>query len=99
MNQAYAIAKPATQTPLFLTDSDVTYEIFKQIACYDDSEQDEGSYKVAQKDLVSAALCCKAFMDGCLDLLWYRMYSIIPLIKLLPEIDEIGGKLVCSMPY
>ena len=97
MNQAYAIVKPATQTVLFLNDSDVAYEVFKQITYYD--ERDEGSYRKARKDLVSAALCCKGFKNGCLDLLWYKMFSIIPLMKLLPGIREIGGKLVCFMPY
>lgn len=86
--------KTTQTTPLFLADSDVSYEIFKQIACYDKAEK--GSYQKARVNLISAALCCKGFKDGCLDVLWSKMPSIVPLLKLLPGIKEFQGRLARS---
>jgi hypothetical protein len=82
----------ARSTPLFLTDTDVTREILKHVGHYD--ELDTDGRRKARVDLVSAALCCTGFKDASLDLLWYTMYSIVPVLRLIPGIQEIQGKLV-----
>ena len=52
-----------------------------------------------RRDLLSTALCSKAFKDPSLDVLWYRMEKISPLLKLIPGMVEIGGKMVCDYYY
>ena len=42
-----------------------------------------------QQCLLNAALTCKDFLDIALDALWERMYSLLPLLKMLPALLEI----------
>jgi hypothetical protein len=50
--------------------------------------------RLVRRDLLAAALCCKAWKDKCLDHLWGRIYSLTPLLTLLPGIQRIEGKMV-----
>jgi hypothetical protein len=79
-----------------LTIPEIISEIFKNVAheyCAPHSyESNEG--KQSRRDLLSGALSCKAFMNPCLDLLWNTMVTILPLLKLIPEMEEIDGQLV-----
>jgi hypothetical protein len=49
-------------------------------------------------DLLSMALCCKAFKDPSLDILWTHMTSVVPLLKLIPGVEEIEDSLVHASP-
>ncbi|KAG6908365.1 hypothetical protein DXG01_004863, partial [Tephrocybe rancida] len=44
-----------------------------------------------QSQLYRAALTCKVFLGPALDLLWSSMDSIVPVLRLLPTIEEIDG--------
>ncbi|KAG6913100.1 hypothetical protein DXG01_009669, partial [Tephrocybe rancida] len=44
-----------------------------------------------QSQLYRAALTCKTFLGPALDLLWSSMDSIVPVLRLLPTIEEIDG--------
>jgi hypothetical protein len=46
------------------------------------------------RDVLSAILCCKNFMEPGLDVLWHSMYSIRPLLRLIPGMREIDGRMV-----
>lgn len=64
--------------------TDVAYEIAKNLA---------GEYYSSERqDLFSMSLSCRDFRDPCLNILW-KMYSIAPLLKLLPAAKE--GNPVC----
>ncbi|KAJ3501293.1 hypothetical protein NMY22_g18978 [Coprinellus aureogranulatus] len=45
-----------------------------------------------RKDLYSLALCCKAFTEPALRCLWAGLNSLVPLIKLLPDLELIEGE-------
>jgi hypothetical protein len=93
MNQSDSTNTAILPTPLFLTDTDVTREILKQVAHHDNDDMDERLSLRSRKDLVSVALCCKGFKDISLDILWYTMHSIVPVLRLVPGIREIQEKL------
>jgi hypothetical protein len=71
--------------PLALVNTDVLREVLGQVACCEDYSE-RGAMR---SNLLSAALCCRAFKEISLDLLWRTIYSIIPLLKILPGIQEI----------
>jgi hypothetical protein len=48
----------------------------------------------SRRNLLSAALCCKAFKDLSLDVLWYTMTGITPILKLIPGMERVDGKMV-----
>jgi len=50
------------------------------------------------RDLLSTALCCRAFKDLSLDVLWYTMTEITPILKLIPGMQEINGIMVLFFP-
>lgn len=50
------------------------------------------------KDLMSMALCCKAFLRPSLDLLWSGMTDIVPLLKILAEGEQTQSPLVRYHP-
>ena len=46
--------------------------------------------------LLNAALACKDFLEVALDALWERMYSWVPLLKVLPALQLEYGGYVCA---
>ena len=46
--------------------------------------------------LFNAALTCKDFLDVALDALWEQMYSLVPLLKLLPALQVEDESCVCA---
>ncbi|KAF9461004.1 hypothetical protein BDZ94DRAFT_860806 [Collybia nuda] len=46
------------------------------------------------RNLLLAARCCKAFESPCLDLMWSRMNTIIPLLRLLPGFENHTGSII-----
>jgi hypothetical protein len=53
-------------------------------------------WKKSRADLLSAALCCTAFKEPSLDLLWNTMSTILLLLRLIPGMAEIDGQMVSS---
>ena len=49
-----------------------------------------------RKDLLSAALCCEAFKNPGLDVLWHTMDSIVPVLKLIPGMQRVQDQMVLS---
>jgi hypothetical protein len=45
------------------------------------------------RDLLSTALCCKAFKELSLDVLWCTMSEITPIMKLIPGMQDTGGQM------
>ena len=43
--------------------------------------------KIISQCLLNAALTCKDFLDVALDALWEKLYSLVPLLKLLPTLQ------------
>jgi hypothetical protein len=84
-----------------LTIPEVIFEIFKNMT--DKYSPPYGSdlaeWKKLRKDLLSGALGCKAFKEPCLDLLWNTMSTLIPLLTLIPGMEEIDGQLVLSSTH
>jgi hypothetical protein len=48
------------------------------------------------RDLLSTALCCRAFKDLSLDILWDTLPEIAPLLKLIPGMQDLNGQMVIS---
>jgi hypothetical protein len=50
-------------------------------------------YRPSTRDLLSTALCCKAFKDPSLDILWHTVESFAPLLELIPGMqwEDFGG--------
>ena len=46
--------------------------------------------------ILKAGLTCKDFLDVALDILWERMYSWGPLLKLLPALQVEDNSYVCA---
>ena len=46
--------------------------------------------------LLNAALTCKDFLDVALDTLWEELYSLLPLLKLLPALQVEDNEYVCA---
>ena len=46
--------------------------------------------------LLNAALTCKDFLNVALDALWEEMYSLVPLLKLLPTLQVEDKAYVCA---
>ena len=46
--------------------------------------------------LLNAALTCKNFLDVALDTLWEELYSMVPLLKLLPALRFENDAYVCA---
>lgn len=46
------------------------------------------------KDLYALAQVCKSFKEPALGQLWQSMNSCIPLLKLLPQLEELDSELV-----
>jgi hypothetical protein len=57
-----------------------------------DPEGENG--RLARQDLLSAILCCKNFMEPGLDVLWHSIYSIDPILRLIPGMREIDRTMV-----
>ena len=53
-------------------------------------------YDENRRWLLNAALTCKDFLDVALDALWERMYSLVPLLKLLPALQIEDDAYVCA---
>lgn len=46
--------------------------------------------------LLNAALTCKDFLDVALDVLWEELYTMTPLLKLLPAFQLEDDEYVCA---
>jgi hypothetical protein len=46
--------------------------------------------------LLNVALTCKDFLDVALDALWEELFSLVPLLKLLPALQFEDGAYVCA---
>ena len=47
--------------------------------------------------LLNAALICSDFRDVALDALWENLYSLVPLLKLLPGLQVEDEEYVCAL--
>ncbi|KAH0588343.1 hypothetical protein H2248_004203 [Termitomyces sp. 'cryptogamus'] len=63
---------------------DVVANVFKMIEHIPPSRE-------SKQVLFRAALTCKAFQDPALDALWRSMDTIVPLLRLLPTIQQVDG--------
>ncbi|KAF8222804.1 hypothetical protein L208DRAFT_575126 [Tricholoma matsutake] len=70
----------------------VISEIIREIVTYLKPEFYHTTDPNCSRDLLSAALCCKAFKDPALDVLWHTVDSITPLLKLIPGMQEVHGQ-------
>ena len=50
-------------------------------------------------DLLQVGLTCKAFVEPVLDLLWYQMDSLLPLLHLISKVMKVAGVYVCCAKY
>ena len=46
-------------------------------------------------DLLRVGLTCKAFVEPVLNLLWYEMDSLLPLLHLIAKVTKEAGVYVC----
>ena len=46
-------------------------------------------------DLFQVGLTCKVFVEPALDLLWYQMDSLLPLLLLISKVTKEAGVYVC----
>jgi hypothetical protein len=65
---------------------------------FDDDEYLEDARR-ARRNLLSATLCCKAFKDQSLDVLWRTIPSLIPLLVLIPGVQVIADQLVSILSF
>ncbi|KAG6860424.1 hypothetical protein C0995_011329 [Termitomyces sp. Mi166 len=68
------------------------YDIVKIIIGHLDSDNNHDT----RKNLLNAALVCKAFLEPALDSLWESMTTLLPLLKLLPTVERINNVYVIS---
>lgn len=47
------------------------------------------------EDLFQVGLTCKAFVEPVLNLLWYEMDSLLPLLHLIAKVTKEAGVYVC----
>ncbi|KAF8879792.1 hypothetical protein BD779DRAFT_1117814 [Infundibulicybe gibba] len=74
--------KPSART-VALTTEDILREIFWRFDIASNSDHAAAN----RTALLHAALACKAFMEPALDVLWWSMSSMIPALKLLPNLE------------
>lgn len=66
---------------------------------------DDSLPRVKKRNLVSLAVTSQVFKHVALDIIWYTLGNVVPLIKCLPEdlyyekqgIDSFSTELVCSI--
>lgn len=63
-------------------------EIFRHFGI---DSPDATEVKAARRNLIRAALTCKVFLDPALDRLWRAIDTLLPLLKLLPSFQLVGG--------
>lgn len=68
-----------------LNNQDLMGQVFKHL---DDDLKLESTRK---KQLLSAGLTCRSFLDPALDILWRSMHSIMPLLRILPSFQKVNG--------
>jgi hypothetical protein len=74
---------------------DVLDEILKRLTYNDKSIINVNHQtRMVRRDLLATALCCKAWKDKSLDLLWNRISSLAPVLTMLPGMQRIDGKMV-----
>jgi hypothetical protein len=66
-------------------------DILDEICEYLHDEQDGSRSK---RNLLSAGLTCKAFLEPALDRLWSSLASLFPLLKILPSFTQSDGTYV-----
>ena len=47
-----------------------------------------------RRDVLSVVLSCKAFREPGLNVLWHTMYAVRPLLRFIPGMREIDGRMV-----
>jgi hypothetical protein len=79
----------------FLKNTDLMAMTFSHIQV--DTQAGMRIYK--KRYLLNAALTCKDFLDVALDALWEELYSLVPLLKLLPALQVEDGAYVRANVY
>ena len=61
----------------------------RHVGIYNYAEAQPAWATGSQQDMLSAALCCQAFKDPGLDILWDTLHGMKPLLKLIPGMQEL----------
>ena len=84
--QTCAELDDVTAKDSFMKNPDLMAMTFSHLKNDEDSDQ----------CLFNAALTCKDFLDVALDALWEEIYSLVPLLKLLPALQVEDESYVCA---
>ena len=71
----------------FLKNSDLMAMTFSYLQVENNKES---------RSLLNAALTCKDILEVALDALWENLYSLVPLLKILPSLQVVGDVYVCA---
>lgn len=96
--QANAKPSPSPHS-LALVDQDLLALIFSSLLPDDPTTLPREEVVARRKHLRDAALVCKAFKDPALDRLWTYLDSLLPLIKLLPNLTVLNKQYVSPLLY
>ncbi|KDR66436.1 hypothetical protein GALMADRAFT_147866 [Galerina marginata CBS 339.88] len=82
--------------PPFHSNPDILDEICEYLAYEDDLDTEDAG--ISRRNLLWAALTCKAFLEPALDRLWRSLESLFPLLKILPAFIKSDGTYVLRGP-